>query len=62
VVDDLEVSWDRACNHMRPRKTCNACKRGDTAPVAWRGEMQVMDPIVRDVKMAVELPPILVDL
>ena len=49
------------CVHRRRRSECNPCQRGDTAPAAWPGEAQEMDPIVRDVQLGVDLPPILAD-
>ena len=43
------------------KRGCIHCKRGDTEPVE-RGEVEDADPIVYDVFLAEEMPPILYDL
>ena len=58
-----ECEGSDICVHNRRRRRCNPCQRGDTAPAAWpsRDGPQEMDPIVRDVQLGVDHPPILAD-
>jgi len=56
-----ECEGSSICVHNRQRAQCSPCQRGDTAPAAWPGEAEEMDPILRDVQLGVDLPPILFD-